>query len=60
MIQCRRGRRTVVEEWQDIVYKTTVYVLIGFSGKLYDCRLLKTTIIITRAQSVVSYLSMAE
>lgn len=34
MIQCRRGLRTVVEEWQDIVYKTTVYVLIGFSGKL--------------------------
>jgi len=38
MIQCRRGRRTIMEEWQDIVYKsykTTVYVLIGFLGN-YD------------------------
>lgn len=31
MIQCH-SRRTI-KEWRDIVYETTVYVLIGFSGK---------------------------
>lgn len=38
MIQCR-SRRTI-KEWRDIVYETTVYVLIGFSGKLpYDANI---------------------